>query len=253
MLCSRCSRNLRLWSFDPTKVAVTEEEGSSRRLSALPILHNCGGESEWMSGWDTGLDRFDRFHAIYPHDRYNLSASGGVLASFNVSRADEIVPPPGTLSLVRCQQEHRQTDDTKVIKRTGEEATRRCHFADRARRMTILFSWKRIEILIIRRHHSGRRHPSAFLFPPSIREIIDTRVMLLWLTAIALCRRGRSNRLPRPSFVTIISFSYSTTDIFRRYLIENSSLVCAEQDREGDTARESIVISFSNSDQRYTR
>lgn len=138
MLCSQCSRNLRLW-FDPTKVVVMEEaatEGSSR---SLPILHKCRGESNECRGgtWDL-IGLTDSTRSIPTIDITSQAAEGfWPRLTFHVPMKSYHLRER---ELVCYQQEHRQTDDTKVIKRTGEEATRRCHFADRTRRMTILFS-----------------------------------------------------------------------------------------------------------------
>lgn len=157
---------------------------------------------------------------LSPRIRYNLRSSGGVLASFNVSRADEIVPPPGTWGY--HQQENRQTDDTKVIKWTGEEATRRCHFADQPRRMTILSSCERVQAPIPSGTSAGVSCPTVDLLK---------RVMSPWQNRDCVQEsRSQSNRRGASDYLFSI---YTILDrfciIFNR--IWRSSLVCAGKTR----------------------
>lgn len=146
-----------------------------------------------MPGWDMGLDRFDRFHAIYPHDRYNLSSSGGVLASFNVSRADEIVPPPGTWAclLPAGASPDGRHQSYKADRRRGYETLPLCRSNSS---YDDPFLVKRIEILIIRRHL-----PVGVIFV-SIREIYRYSCHVTLTTPRSRCageEESKGNRIGR--------------------------------------------------------
>lgn len=227
MLCSQCSRNLRL--FDPTKVVVNGRSGDRGLFStpSLPILHNRRGESNECRGgtWDL-IGLTDSTRSIPTIDITSRAAEGfWPRLTFHVPMKSYHLRER---ELVCYQQEHRQTDDTKVIKRTGEEATRRCHFADRTRRMTILFSWKESE------YWSFGDTSRLGVIPGSIREIIDTRVMSLWQ------RRDRvvQERKIKGEIVRGIVCDNFFFHFIRRhrhfYWIFNwdSPLVCAEEDEK---------------------
>lgn len=161
-----------------------------------------------MSGWDMGLDRFDRFHAIYPHDRYNLSSSGGVLASFNVSRADEIVPPPGTWAclLPAGASPDGRHQSYKADRRRGYETLPLCRSNSSYDDPFLVKKSKYWSFGNTCRHTVGA-------IPGSIREIIDTRVMLLWQRRDRVVQERKIKGESYRPFVTI-SFWYLTIDIF---------------------------------------